>query len=1367
MKEKDKNLIDFWFDDSSDSDIIEFGSLTPPTPETIRLNTLFPSSPINNNLKTTIDMSKPFNASEFFSKKKLEQHQQNNNNINNTNNSKKRTINFEDDNQRPLKISSNSETIPTTLTKTDSTITRDSFSKMTLDNKKLPAIVNNNNRNNFLFSTPNTTKINSKISNNLNPSNPNYKAPTTSPPKSQQQIEEESFFSDLDFSDFSPSPFIDNMMERSPKPTGVGDLFAANFSPSPFKPSFSPLSKTPPTPTKNVRQNLSQLFQKELNSQSNLKKQRFERILVINIEYDVTILPNQYLPLHKKTIIGYSETLRINRTIVMVGEWLYSPVYSGNFVNVIGDFDETNSILISNQKNLLVLHPDILITGTELSNSYSCARRTVLKDQLKWTMDSSVVPLYGSIVHEIFQQCLRTNSFSLLDIERFKNEILVKPHFSLGLSSLGETQSTAMNHLDNWVPSIDNFAKTFILENDFKAKASFTLRNNEKYKLSISKILEIEENIWSPMYGLKGKIDATVEIKLVQQDSYQNGRKKCVSDPEIRYLNVPLEVKTGKAYSIPNNNHSSQVLIYTLLMNDRYNQDIDLGLLYYLKNQNQLDKKEQRIGENYGILHPILSERNNIRSLLVARNLLAHFFQQNLLPTRGINNSVIPKMLKDQHACETCYFSDPCLLYHKAIENGSSDSSGVPDLFDLKTNHLSTLQIDQLQKLNKMVTLESEVNKNISKKYLWTQPKSTEKKDISIQNLILTNEVELKTGGFTYKFSQFNNNNNQNNNNLIQFTEGDYVSISVVGKWFGLGSGQIIKITNNSLIILCREKISEPPTKFDEDGIKKGKKEGGGFRGIVNIEYENDLKDNIDFRGFGKRDNLSTLEYRWKIDVESQHSNYSILKSNVFNLFHRDNQELCKLLIDLRPPSYSVKTGSELWKDIQLSRDYPHLNMDQQKAIEKVILSNDYSLILGMPGTGKTTTLSACVSVLNRLGFSVLIISYTHTALDNLLVKISDSYPTMEYLRLAGQVSQVDTKVQSHCLESHHFTSITQIKEFLDRQTIIATTCFGMSHSYFNSTRKFDYCIVDEASQLSQPVTIGPLLYAKRFVLVGDHYQLPPLVQNPEAKKLGMDISLFKKLSSQHPFSVSNLTFQYRMSQDIMSISNTLVYNGKLKCGNSIVSNHQLNIPNLLLESSESKFVEKWLYETCYPKRSVVFLNTDTNETFQESKLGDFFYNLQEANTIARIVDCLVNLYSISPSDIGVLSPHRLQLKYIKNALISQLKSTSLVLDSSDANAAAVSSQLDETIKKLDVLTIDKFQGKDKDCIIISFVKSNTDKTIGELLQDWRRSNVALTRARQKLILIGSRSTLSSFPFYNDLFKLIETNQINLPSFIK
>lgn len=156
--------------------------------------------------------------------------------------------------------------------------------------------------------------------------------------------------------------------------------------------------------------------------------------------------------------------------------------------------------------------------------------------------------------------------------------------------------------------------------------------------------------------------------------------------------------------------------------------------------------------------------------------------------------------------------------------------------------------------------------------------------------------------------------------------------------------------------------------------------------------------------------------------------------------------------------------------------------------------------------------------------------------------------------------------------------SIQQLEQQFMTPPVVATTCLALDqcvpvssaepytdlspYSPLFSRRKFDYCIVDEASQITLPTNLGPLRYADKFVLVGDHFQLPPLVRNTEARNGGLDISLFRRLSDAHPHAVVDLAYQYRMSKEIMLLSNRLIYGDRLKCGSDAVANQTLKLPD-------------------------------------------------------------------------------------------------------------------------------------------------------------------------------------------------------------
>jgi DNA replication ATP-dependent helicase Dna2 len=255
---------------------------------------------------------------------------------------------------------------------------------------------------------------------------------------------------------------------------------------------------------------------------------------------------------------------------------------------------------------------------------------------------------------------------------------------------------------------------------------------------------------------------------------------------------------------------------------------------------------------------------------------------------------------------------------------------------------------------------------------------------------------------------------------------------------------------------------------------------------------------------------------------------------------------------------------------------------------------------------------------------------------------------------------------------------------------------------------------------------------ARTFILVGDHYQLPPLVQNKAAQEGGLDVSLFKLLSDVQPGSVVNLEHQYRMCEEVMLLSNTLIYSGRLKCGTPEVAARSLEVPNIKalkqFHADDFNASQKqiclgtaqgscWLRDLVEPSAKTRLVNTDPlGAAALESAQGQRMVNHMETILCAQLVEAFLAC-GIPARNIGVITFYRSQLSLLRQ-------------------------RLRRYTPELEMHTTDKFQGRDKEIVILSCVRSNSDNHVGELLRDWRRVNVAFTRARTKLLVIGSRSTL-------------------------
>ena len=718
---------------------------------------------------------------------------------------------------------------------------------------------------------------------------------------------------------------------------------------------------------------------------------------------------------------------------------------------------------------------------------------------------------------------------------------------------------------------------------------------------------------------------------------------------------------------------------------------------------------------------------DELRHMIMQRNELASYVRQRL---------ELPPMKKSPHLCGKCYAQTSCFVYHKLVDDGDGETSRMKEKFDEVVQHLKPIHQEFFKKWDDLLTKE-ETDVLKFRRELWTML-STEREKVGrcFGNVVIEpgSACELtdvpKINRFRYTFikpkapSSFSFVESQ-------ITVGEPIVISDEKGHFALANGYVTKVQKRRITVTVDRRLHNARVRSKSFDAEKHQ----SFAGIMEIVED------------GKDDTTRILkapeeQVLYRLDKDEFSNGMATVRNNLIRVMEKDlfgSQALRKLIIEGVPPTFgSVPPSTNGPK----SGSQASLNVDQRNAIERVMTAKDYALVLGMPGTGKTTTIAHIIRALAAQGKSILLTSYTHTAVDNILLKIRND--GIGILRL-GAVAKVHPEVQGFAdLAGIPKTTVEELKESYSKQ-VVATTCLGINHPIFNQ-RIFDYCIVDEASQITLPVCLGPIRMARTFILVGDHYQLPPLVQNKEAQEGGLDISLFKLLSDKHPSSVVNLEHQYRMCSEIMSLSNTLIYSGRLKCGTPAVATRSITIPNMaalkfhhhssttLLALSQRSICPNpikgpcWLRSLLDPATKVAFINTDPLLPLaREIAHGSRITNPVEAALTTQLVESLVTV-GVQPVDIGVITLYRSQLSLLKQNLRHRCSQSPT--SSSQAGGA------------LEMHTADRFQGRDKDVVVLSLVRSNEAGNVGDLLKDWRRLNVALTRARTKLLILGSAATV-------------------------
>jgi predicted DNA helicase len=299
-------------------------------------------------------------------------------------------------------------------------------------------------------------------------------------------------------------------------------------------------------------------------------------------------------------------------------------------------------------------------------------------------------------------------------------------------------------------------------------------------------------------------------------------------------------------------------------------------------------------------------------------------------------------------------------------------------------------------------------------------------------------------------------------------------------------------------------------------------------------------------------------------------------------------------------------------------------------------------------------------------------------------------------------------------LADAHRLEVLAVERILDAAPILCATTTGIDSQVIGQ-RRFDFLVLDEACQTTEPGCWVPLLRCDRVVLAGDHCQLPPTVVSNEASRHGFGVSLLERLVGLYGDRVTRrLDVQYRMHEAIMAFSSAEFYDNGLRADDSVASHRLCDLPGMKTEA--------------LTKSPLQFTDT-AGASYDEEKEpdGESRLNSAEARLIGRKVRELLDA-GLRPEDVAVIAPYSAQVRRLRELL---------------------------PIPGLEIDSVDGFQGREKEAVVLSLVRSNTQNEIG-FLADVRRTNVALTRARRKLIVVGDSATLSVLPFYRRLFEYFE-----------
>lgn len=509
------------------------------------------------------------------------------------------------------------------------------------------------------------------------------------------------------------------------------------------------------------------------------------------------------------------------------------------------------------------------------------------------------------------------------------------------------------------------------------------------------------------------------------------------------------------------------------------------------------------------------------------------------------------------------------------------------------------------------------------------------------------------------------------------------------------------------------------------------------------------------------------------VDVMFDEMSYREMEFALREVLRADNNRVARMRELLLGTSEEARTK----KNEDHFPGLPSLNESQNRALQKVLQAEDVAFIHGPPGTGKTTTLVHAIVQVVKNERQALVCAPSNAAVDLLADKLSEK--GLSVLRI-GHPARVTEQSLSKTLDARiaghvHYNELRELRkrmeqikdsalkykrkfgfhekeqrrlllqeakvlksdadalefyivnDLLQNTEVICSTLVGSSHPVLRGKR-FKTAFIDEAAQALEPATWIPVLRSERLIFAGDHFQLPPTIKSNEAAKQGLAKTLFEKGIARHPEMSSMLQVQYRMHEDIMEFSSRYFYKDELIAHDSV--KHHLLRPN----QSPVEFIDT---------AGCGFGELQDPETLSR-------YNEEEAHLLIRQVERLAeeittDLWLTEQLTLGIITPYRAQVDHL--------------------NRLAEASPVLTPLKKLiSINTVDAFQGQERDIIAISFVRSNNDGEVG-FLGDIRRTNVAMTRARKKLIMVGDSATLGAHPFYLELIEFVQAKEFYRSAF--
>ncbi|KAK0074927.1 hypothetical protein PV326_012052, partial [Microctonus aethiopoides] len=871
--------------------------------------------------------------------------------------------------------------------------------------------------------------------------------------------------------------------------------------------------------------------------------------------------------------------------VLLTEHWRDVLLELGEFVIIKARYsDIENKWVINNEYGMCVTQPDTLVSGTAVIHGSFCNRKGFLKhtytgiDCLPNLEANDEALTCGSITHQLLQTALQEKIYDLDGIWKLLDRILKLPSTItlLYVSDLGIKQFKEM--ISEYIPKIHEFISYYI-------KGNKPEQWGDNFIGKIESVRDIEETVWLPKLGLKGKIDATVEVTV------HKNRKI-----------MPLEIKTGR--SSFSTDHKGQVYLYVMMM-QMLGHDVTSGLLLYIK-------------EN--IMHEIQSTRHEQRDLLLLRNLMAYHLSRQPTIIDESNDLEMKKRIKwklpglpepiyNVAACKRCSYNTICCVYATHDENLLlSNSHPYTKLQNQVLRDLTADHIDYVIHWISLIQMESifEKNSEESQAICSRAPLERENLRTCLTYMIIDLPVIKKNDMFLHKFIR-----DPKEKGKFVFPVEDFRQVFSIDDYVMISTEIRLNIVSGSVVTITKDSIS--------------------------LLFEKDITQ------------WNSMAYYHLDDFPSSTLPYRALGTVAAMLADNDiTRRLRRIIIEREPATFTNKLPESVITGVG-QNIMNQLNHYQQEALKAVITSTDFVLIKGMPGTGKTQTLVALIEMLSYLGHSVLITAHTHNAVDNVLLKLQDKkidflrlgsktrvHPALHHKTDHYLLNECDTPDQLEakykkknivavtCLGSHHALMSKRIFDYCVVDECTQAMQPFLLRPLYNATK---FVLVGDPEQLPAVVRCSDArklgMDEDLFTRLDTKNNTRMLKQQYRMNKPIMDLA-------------NRLTYKGKLLAGNDEIANTT-----LKFENPRVLNLCEEWIKQTLSSDLEHSVVMLNTRTTYNMHLTLNpINKSRDKDNELSRCSNYI----EAAIVLRLLNVLIEA-GINTDDIGVIAPYQAQLK--------------------------------------------------------------------------------------------------------------------------